>query len=171
MEKIREFQGILLRYFKFGNSEDEAKVKVKKFSEDLTFLGIPIRDNIDNIMANPNAYTLLIQFSDLNYISSIREHIEDIKFKHNHYSEQSPVDKAEFASQYIQFLTGVFKSQEKARSVLKLLGEQMKELGCPIGDNLTGYVMESNRLHKLMTLSSMNVISKILEQVKIIKEG
>ena len=29
MEKVREFQGILLRYFKFGNSEDEAKLIVQ----------------------------------------------------------------------------------------------------------------------------------------------
>lgn len=169
MEKVKELQGQLLRYFNFGNNEDIAKAKVKKFSEDLTFLGIPIRDNINDILANTMAYTTLMQLSDLGFISEMREHIDVIK-KSNEEFGFNKVDKAEFTAQYLKHLEGTFGSMLMARDRLKTLSEQMKRLGCPLGDNLSGYVRESSRLNKLMVCSSMGIISRILENVDIIKK-
>jgi hypothetical protein len=170
MEKIKVFQGQLLRYYKFGNSEEEAKRKVKVFSEDLKFLGIPIRENIDKLMEDTTAYTVLLQFSDLGFIAQIRDNCEIIKKRHLEFKDSNPIEKSEFASQYLSYLKEQFKSESLARERLKKLGEHMNAFGCPIGENLSGYVVESKRLSRLMACSSMGIMDKILEQVNNIKE-
>lgn len=170
MDKIKEFQGQLLRYFVFGNTEEQAKAKVKRLAEDFAFLGIPIRENIDSIMANTLAYTTLMQFSDLGFISEIREHVSRIK-ERDEYNKDGNITKAEFTAQYLKYLEGTFGSMLMARDRLKTLSEQMKRFNCPIGDHLNGYVIESNRLGKLMACSSMGIMAKILENVDIIKNN
>lgn len=169
MDKVKEFQGQLLRYFKFGNSEEDAKLKVKILAQDFEFLGIPIRDNIDSIHSNTTAYTTLMQFSDLGFIREIREHVDVIKIKNEEFKDNN-INKADFTAQYLKHLEGTFGSMLIARDRLKTLSEQMKRLSCPIGDYLNGYVIESTRLNKLMICSSMGIVSKIFENVDAIKQ-
>lgn len=170
MEKVKLFQGQLLRYFKFGSTEDEAKAKVKILAEDFAFLGIPIRSNIDSINGNPNDYVILMQFSDMGFIKSIRDDIDRIKLRNKELSHES-IDKSEFTAQYLNHLELQFKSKEIARTRLKALSGHMKSFNCPIGDYLNGYVVESKRLNKLMVSSSMGIFDKILYSVDTIKNN
>lgn len=169
MDEKKELQSRLLRYFQFGNISEDAKDKVKCLAEDLKFLGLPIAENIDKINNNIADFNALVVLSDMHIIKDIRESIIFIKEKNEENPSGGVVDKNQFQSQYIEYLTQFCGSKNEAIAQLKKLGNNMKDLDCPLGEHLEGAVFASARLHKLYRLSTMGTIDKVLSLIKIIK--
>lgn len=165
MERVKDIQGQLLRYFRFGSTEDGAKDKVRSIAKDLEFLGIPIREYSEQLYSDANTFNELIMFSDMRLTTQIRENIEEIKNKQEYSSEQTPIPKDVFQTQYISHLQDKCKSRSMAIDQFKKLAHDMKALGCPMGDNLNGIVIESARLGHLQAMSGTGVITKLLELV------
>lgn len=159
---VREIQTRLLNHFRFGSGEDGAKVKVKEFAMDMNFLGIPIRDNADAFFNDTASTQKLIMLFDMGHITTIRNSCEAIKSKHESYNGEA-ITKADFQSQYIEYLNHKTRSRGMSVDLLKKLGSNMKDFNCPIGEHLNGYVMESSKLGRLQALSALGVMDTILE--------
>ncbi len=169
MQKLKELQGQLIRYFKQGNDEDIAKEKVKKLSEDFTFLEIPIREYIDEINEDKVTFNSLVMFSDMGLIGQLRKNIIKIKEAQVNFKGEYKIDKAMFQAQYLQYLKEKFKSDSIAKSRLKRIAIEMKDLGCQIGEHLEG-ITSTNNISSIEAMSGLGLIENILNLRNKIKE-
>jgi len=169
MDEKKELQNRLLRYFGFGNSEEQAKLKVMCLSEDFKFFGFPLSLNVREINEHISEFNVLITFSDMHILKTIRECITKIKELQKDNEKISSVTKQEFQTQYLQHLQGSCGSQIEAIRQFKCLAGDMNDLGCPIGDNLVGVVMGSKQLQQLYSLSMLGVIRKVIDNFGALK--
>lgn len=169
MDEKKELQSRLLRYFSFGNTEDKAKEKLKCLSDDFKFFGFPLGENVSSINMHIGEFNTLVTFSDMHMLLKIRECISKIKELQREHKENTSYTKQEFQSQYIDFLQQNCKSRNEAIEQFKRVVQDMKDLDCPIGDNLVGVIMGSKQLQQLYSLSMTGVIKKVLDNFGALK--
>lgn len=169
MEEKKELQNRLLRYFKFGNNDEEAKAKLKCLALDFEFFDLKLGDNVDKINEHIAEFNSLILLSDMHVMRQIRESITFIKEKNEENPSGVKIDKNQFQEQYLAHLDKSSISRAESIAQLKRIGGNMKDLGCPIGEHLEGVVFGSRQFQTLYTLSMTGLIDKVLQNINVIK--
>jgi hypothetical protein len=167
MEKKKQLQMRLLDYYKFGRTEEQAKEKIKEVAKDCNFIGLPLGDNAEAILADMSSFHIITAFIDMGIIENLRTYTEAVKIaQKEHYD--SKMTKAEFTKQYLAYLDDFTKSRSMSIQQVKNLGEAMDLMGVPLAEHLSGVTFCSYQLGRLHAIANMGIVHKIYDTKKII---
>lgn len=167
MEAKKQLQMRLLDYYKFGRTGDAVKDKVKEVALDCEFIGLPLGDCAEKILADMSSFHVITAFIDMGIIENLRTYTSAVKQAQKDHADQS-ITKGEFAKQYIEYLNTLTKSPSMSKAQLKTLGEAMDLMGVPLAEHLAGVTFCSYQLGRLHAIANMGIIHKIYETKNII---